>query len=621
MKRSVYLISAVLAASCLAQDAPRSAGWVVIPIGEYDALRDKAYPIEPQAELPAVEATLTRLDYDLRIEGPVATGRATLTVDVLKDGWVRVPIPPNLLVREATLGGKRVSLVNAAGHSGQSSALLNAKGRSVLTLDLAFAVNSAGGAERLVLPTGGSAVTRASIAFPSRELEVKVTGGFIVEKSGVNYIAYGRGNDPLSLTWRKKIEERQVELPLRMRGSLTQFLGLSEDSTSLNADVEIDVVQGTASQVKIAVPDPDTINQVLGATVADWDVKSGELIVNFLEPVDRSAMFTISGEARLAREGAIAVPLLRLLGTERESGGVAVEMLGAGEIKDTKTQGLEPADAAELGPLLANRQSPSLAAFRFRAGAQAHALNIQVARYTQQAVLTANIEEARYRVMVTAEGKTLIQARYAVRNNQRNFVRVTLPAGAAVWSASLAGRPVRPGQGPAGSLLLPLAKGPAGDGAAETAAPFVIEILYLARGAAWEPKGRATVSLPALDLPVSRTGVILYYPPLFRVTPEQGAFRSQSYERATTEALNTPFAPSPPERTPVANATAAHGATQALVDRYRARSDGRKTSEAQPLQISFPAVGPSLYLVSELTEESKAAMIDLNYQSDKKGAK
>ena len=50
----------------------------------------------------------------------------------------------------------------------------------------------------------------------------------------------------------------------------------------------------------------------------------------------------------------------------------------------------------------------------------------------------ANIEEARYQVLMSTDGKELVQARYAVRNNQRNFVKVTLPAGATVWSVSLA---------------------------------------------------------------------------------------------------------------------------------------------------------------------------------------
>ena len=57
-----------------------------------------------------------------------------------------------------------------------------------------------------------------------------------------------------------------------------------------------------------------------------------------------------------------------------------------------------------------------------------------------------------------ADGKTLVEAQYAIRNNQRNFLKVTLPLGAAIWSASLAGKPVRPGQAPDGSLLLPLEK-------------------------------------------------------------------------------------------------------------------------------------------------------------------
>jgi len=41
--------------------------------------------------------------------------------------------------------------------------------------------------------------------------------------------------------------------------------------------------------------------------------------------------------------------MLRLLGNERDTGGVAVEVLGAGEIKDIKAQGLEDADASDLG--------------------------------------------------------------------------------------------------------------------------------------------------------------------------------------------------------------------------------------------------------------------------------
>jgi hypothetical protein len=118
----------VCAGATYAQSASHAPGWVVITIGDYRTLHAKAYPPEREPEPPPVEATLTRVDYDLRIDGELAAGRASLTVDVLKDGWVRVPIPAGLLVREAKLDGKLVSLVpSAAGKAGSQLALAAGK--------------------------------------------------------------------------------------------------------------------------------------------------------------------------------------------------------------------------------------------------------------------------------------------------------------------------------------------------------------------------------------------------------------------------------------------------------------------------------------------------------------
>src|SRR5882762_7674068 len=89
-KRSRFLLFSSLlvllllrAASAMAQTTIHSPGWVVLPVEEYRTLRAKAYPTEREPEPPPVEATLTRVDYDLRIDGELASGRASLTVDVL----------------------------------------------------------------------------------------------------------------------------------------------------------------------------------------------------------------------------------------------------------------------------------------------------------------------------------------------------------------------------------------------------------------------------------------------------------------------------------------------------------------------------------------------------------
>src|SRR5882672_1146194 len=649
---SLLVLLFISAANSLAQTAARSSGWVVLPVEEYRTLHARAYPIERDPEPPPVEATLTRVDYDLRIDGELACGRASLTVDVLKDGWVRVPIPADLLVREARLDGKLVSLVPSAGGkaSGQLSALLSHSGRAVLLLDIAIPVASATGEERITLPSTVSGVTRASVQLPRQGVDVRLTGGLLSDKSESTaeskWIAYGRGNEALSFAWRRKTEDHRATLPLRMRGSLTQLLGLGEDSTSINAEVNMEVTQGAARVARIQIPDRVTINQVLGAMVADWEVKANELSVTFLEAVEQNARFVVTGETRSPREGQIEIPLLRLLSVERETGGVAVEVLGAGEIKDLKSEGLDSADATDLGEMVSNRQSPSLAAFRFRAGdgKLTRSLSLNVARYTPQAVLMANVSEARYQVLISNQGKTLVQARYAVRNNQRNFLKITLPPGDTLWSASLAGKTVRPGQSPDGSLLLPLDKARAGEEAPE----FAVEVLYLSRGTAWNDKGEFKLALPALDLPVSRTGLLVYHPPLFKVTPESGAFRMEPYENPISSALNPPVmgygvgagsaggvgggvvagiatpAPPPPVPSPGMDAKdeaklkRSQLATEALLDKFRADSLAGKRAGILPIRVSFPAFGPSLYLVSELTAENQAPSAGLTYQHEKK---
>jgi hypothetical protein len=642
----------ISAASSTGQTASHSPGWVVLSVDEYRTLHARAYPIERDPEPPPVEATLTRVGYDLRIDGELASGRATLTVDVLKDGWVRVPVPAGLLVREARLDGKLVSLVPVAGGKAgsQLSALLSHSGRALLLLDIAIPVASATGEESITLPSTASGVTRASVQLPRQGVDVRLTGGLLSEKSESasesKWIAYGRGNEALTFAWRRKTEDHRATQPLRMRGSLTQLLGLGEDSTSINAEVNLEVTQGAARVARIQIPDKVTINQVLGAMVADWEVKGRELSVTFLEPVEQTARFVVTGETRGPREGQIDISLLRLLNVERETGGVAVEVLGAGEIKDLKFEGLESADATDLGEMVSNRQSPSLAAFRFRSSDSnlTRSLSLNIARYTPQAVLMANVSEARYQVLITSEGKSLVQARYAVRNNQRNFLKITLPPGATLWSASLAGKAVRPGQSPDGSLLLPLDKARAGEEAPE----FAVEVVYLSRGTVWNDKGQFKLALPALDLPVSRTGLLVYHPPLFKVTPEPGAFRMEPYSNPISSALNPPVmgygvgagsaggvgarvvagitasAPPPPVLSPGMDAKdetklrRSQLATEALLDKFRADSLAGKRAGILPIRVSFPAFGPSLYLVSELTGENQAPSAGLTYQHEKK---
>jgi hypothetical protein len=181
--------------------------------------------------------------------------------------------------------------------------------------------------------------------------------------------------------------------------------------------------------------------------------------------------------------------------------------------------------------------------------------------------------------------------------------------------------------------LLPLERVRGGEEAPE----FAVEIVYFNRGAKWDDKGSFRLSLPALDLPISRTGLLIYYPPLFRANAEAGTFRTETYVNPMSAVLTDTrlftdlVAMSPgvvggaltdkdAAQTGQDEAkTKADSGNQMLVQRFRSKSQGGRTTGILPIRVSFPTFGPSVFLVSELTSAGQAPTAALTYQRDKKG--
>ena len=58
--------------------------------------------------------------------------------------------------------------------------------------------------------------------------------------------------------------------------------------------------------------------------------------------------------------------------------------------------------------------------------------------------------------------------------------------------------------------------------------------------------------------------------------------------------------------------------TEALLDKFKTDSLAGKRAGILPIRVDFPAFGPSMFLVSELTGENQAPSAVLSFQRDKK---
>jgi hypothetical protein len=580
-------------------------GWVVLPVDEYRTLRARATPIVRRRQEPPVNATLTRIDYDLHVDGDTAVGQAILAADVLREGWSSVSVPAGLHVRGAAIDGQPVPLINGT----PPRVLLTRTGRTLVTLEIALPITATAGLAALTLPGSPAPMTRARLLLPKDGIELSAGGGFVADRAESagesRWTVFGLPNQPLALAWKRKVDDRRGEQPVRLRARVTTIAGLGEETAQMSSAVRIEVVQGLTSEVMLSLPPGIVVTQVIGATVADWDVTGAALRVRLLDPVSGEAVFVVQSESRVAREGSVDVPLIHVTAAERETGGIAVDVAGAGEIANRRARGLEPIDPTELDDLLSGRESPSMIAFRMRpySAGDAPSLSVDVVRYTPQAVLIANVEEARYRVLAADDGRALVEAKYAVRNNQRSFLKASLPPQATLWSVAVAGRPIRPGLAEADAVLIALEKGRAG----EDVPSFVVELLYSQPIEPWVDKSRTRVALPALDLPISRTGIEFYYSPRFRVDVEAGLFRIDADNGPFSEALRS-------SRLPGAGPVGIKGGTanlQPLIDRYNNESRRRLVTGTLPVRGSFPEFGPSIFLASELMAEGQSPFVDM----------
>jgi hypothetical protein len=163
--------------------------------------------------------------------------------------------------------------------------------------------------------------------------------------------------------------------------------------------------------------------------------------------------------------------------------------------------------------------------------------------------------------------------------------------------------------------LLPLEKSRSGD----EAPAFVVEISYLDRAPALTDKGRTRVSLVSVDLPISKSRLLLHHPPLFRFAPApglSGSFRVADYVDPDSSALRSNAPSLPSQILPAQDQQS--DVTQRLVSQLPVTKRSARPARNLPLRVVFPHLGPSIFLVSELTSENQTPAVEFDFSRDRK---
>jgi hypothetical protein len=507
----------------VAQDkAPRSGapGTVTLPLAEYDRLVERAaHPPDVPDQAP-VAAVLSSATLALRVEGRAVRGTMELAGEVFRPGSVRLFDGQGLL--DATQGGRPVPLRM---EGGAPHAVVTQTGRLALTLHWADQAVAEPGRASFTVPVPPAGTARATIDLPGPDLDASVAPGAVTRRSSIGgrtllEVALDPGQ-PARVSWTVGENAALSASPRETRflSDLKTLVTTAEADLRLTTLVDLTIVQGEPSQVDVKLPVGFELVGVSGATLEASQPVPGGVRLMMREPARRRHQLLLNLE-RAAGDGSFRADLTMptLPAAQRETGEVALEGVGTLELSAREAGSLRRIDVGETSaPLRALAREPVLAAFRYhRRPDETPSLAVEVKRFPNAAVLAALAERASVTTLVTTQGRTLTELALTVRNQAQPFLRVTLPEGATLLSAEVAGQGVKPVTGTDGTRIPLLRPGfrPTG--------PYAVSFVYLQPGSAFAKKGEAALTLPRLDLPVSVLEWELFLPERYRVKPTGG---------------------------------------------------------------------------------------------------
>lgn len=486
---------------------------VVMPWNRFEELYQKGMaPKDPPLVAPR-DFTLGAAVYTGSVTGEgddaYANLHVTLRGSVLKEkGWTAVPLlSASTALRSVRINGKEAAIYI---QDGWYTWLTDQPGAFVAEIDFASSLTRAEAETFFSFPLAASGATSVRFVVDAAEavdFDVANARGTKETTAGSTHTveAVLPATGALAVSWQRKSAEAAVQLTPRVYAETHTLVGVSEGVLQGRANINYTVLHKGIQALRVKVPADVTLLDVSGAGIGDWkQAKDGTLEVALNFEALGGYRLTVDYERAL---GDGNLPLLGVLDVAREKDWIGVDARSSLELVAGTAQNATPVDVRELpAALVGQTDYPVLLAWKARGGDVS--IPLQVKSHPDVDMLVTLVDTALADTLVTVDGRRMTHVRYAVRNNRNQFLRLSLPEGAEVWSASVAGRGVKVAKGE-GGVLVPLVRSDASSGAMSA---FLVDLVYVESGSPLGRSGTARAELPRTDAPVSQLQWTVYFP-------------------------------------------------------------------------------------------------------------
>ena len=526
---NMTMLAAVLvsfAHAVAAQTPPRpneSPRAVTLSLTEYNRLIDLASRPPQSPAIAPVAAVLASADLRVRVERETARGVFNLTGEVLRSGLNRVSLLSGATLVDASAAGRPLPLlVEGTAHT----ALLPGPGPFALTLEWGAPLTFAPGRASFVLPVPPAGTARVTIDLPGEQAGVHLSAGLITRQATVDGRTMVEATLPpgssTEVWWSMRDSAPAAAArDVRMLAEVMTLVTLGDSDVRMVALVDVTVVQGEPRTIAVKLPSGYELTSISGSSLETSDAggqRDGTVVLTVGDPAARRHQFLVSLE-RPHDGGSFTLDtgFPSLPDVQRERGEIAIEGVGTLELSAADRDGMHRIDVRELNQALQSlSRLPILSAFRYQRSAVPAGLALDAKRFTDAGVLAAFADFAVATTLVTAEGRALTEVLLQVQNRAQAFLRVTLPPGASIVSADVAGEAAKPVLGADGTRVPLLRPGFRPKG------PYTVSFVYLNAGTPFARKGDMSMRLPKMDMPVGIVEWEVFVPDSYSVRAVDG---------------------------------------------------------------------------------------------------
>jgi hypothetical protein len=489
-------------------------GNVTLTLDEYNKLMELAAKPPKKNDLPPLPYSIKHADLKLHVETDGVLGSVQLDGEVFRKGVSKVPLTTGMTILDAHQNGKGVPLEQ---ENGTHTALLTGPGEFSVDLETGLPLRIDAGRASFTLPVPAAGSVQLALSIPGDHTVAYINPGLITSRKSEN----GRTAIEATLVpgqianiWWATRETVTPVVPheVRFLADAKTLISVSETEMRVAVLADVTVVQGEPTQFHVELPQGYEVTGVTGATIDSAETNNGVLTLKVNAPSQRSHQFLISME-RSINDSKADAPFISFTKAQRETGEVLIEGAGTMELTAVEGGGLKRMDVKEASPYLRSlAHFPAQAAFRYhKQASDTPTLALSWVRFPDGSVLAAVAESAQVTTLVTSEGKSLTEVKLTVKNQAQPFLKVSLPPGATILSADVAGERVKPVQGPDGNRV-PLLR--AGFRPTDS---YTVSFVFMHSGAPFAKKGGADLSLPSMDIPISLLTWEIFLPEQYKV--------------------------------------------------------------------------------------------------------